>query len=85
MVRETARFCPQCGARLQGQAHGRTFGQILWGLALGFAALLLGGLGTCFLIAGLGSLRSGLPGLVWAAVMLLVAASAFAGMIKVVR
>jgi hypothetical protein len=58
---------------------------VLWGLGLAVASLLLGGLGACFLIGGIGALSQDRSAFPMAVIMLLLAAAAFAGVVKVLK
>jgi hypothetical protein len=82
---ENARFCSQCGSRLVGQSPGRLVLEILGAFVLGIVTLLLGGLGTCFLILAVGGMSQGGPSLGVAVLLLIVAMAAFAGVARIVR
>ena len=84
-VAPAARFCSHCGARVADQPAGPTLMRVIWSLGLAFAALSLGRLGTCFLISGVGMLGGEGSALVMAIPLLLIALSAFVGLIKLLR
>jgi hypothetical protein len=84
-VLETARFCSQCGSRLAERSPASLLLDTLGAFVLGIVTLLLGGLGTCFLILAVGGMNQGGPSLAVAVLLLLVAAAAFAGVAKIIR
>ena len=55
-VSPKACFCPRCGARVPPQSPGESLLAFLVSIVLWFTALVLGGMGTCFLLVGAGSI-----------------------------
>lgn len=84
-VAEGARFCSQCGARLVARSPGRLLLDTLGAFVLGIVALGFGGLGACFLFAGVGMLGEGGGSFGTAALLLVVALAAFAGVARIIR
>ena len=80
-----ARYCSRCGAAVGPASPGMTLLRVLGAIGLAIGAIALGLLGTCFLIGGLSGLSSGGSGVIGAVVMLLLAASAFVGLVRLFR
>jgi predicted nucleic acid-binding Zn ribbon protein len=82
---ENARFCSQCGMRLEQRSPGRMLLDALGAVALGVVALVLGGTGACFLFAGAGMLGEGSGSALGGVLMLILAVGALAGVAKITR
>src|SRR5207245_9848437 len=63
LLSDTGRFCPDCATRTEQEPPGLSALKVLSAILVAIVAIFLAALGSCLVIAGVGSLGQGLSGL----------------------